>query len=81
MHYTLDASEAWKSGMIEEYFGMLPSDRIEFTAGRDLVLEPPQEGGKVNYFIYPYAEVDGVPVEKVPAHFHFRRLPAPIALR
>jgi transglutaminase-like putative cysteine protease len=70
----LDASEAWKSKLHDSYFGALPSDRIEFTSGRDLTLEPPQQSDSVNYFIYPYAEVDGRPVPKVPARFHFRRV-------
>jgi transglutaminase-like putative cysteine protease len=70
----LDASEAWKSKLHERYFGALPSDRIEFTAGRDLVLEPPQAGDVVNYFIYPYAEVDGRARPKIEARVHFRRL-------
>jgi transglutaminase-like putative cysteine protease len=69
----LDASEAWKSKLHEQYFGALPSDRIEFTSGRDLELEPPQEGDVVNYFIYPYAEVGGKPVQKVSASFRVRR--------
>ncbi len=72
--FPFDASEAKKSGRIEEYFGALPSDRIAFTLGRDLVLEPPQAGEPINYFIYPYAEIAGKRVEKVPARFEFRRL-------
>ena len=75
--WPLDASEAWKSQRIDDYYGALPSDRIRFSVGRDLVLSPPQAGEPLNYFIYPYAEVDGVAVEKVPARFHFRRLPGP----
>jgi transglutaminase-like putative cysteine protease len=72
----LDASEAWKSKLHEQYFGTLPSDRVEFTAGRDLLLEPPQAGDVVNYFIYPYAEVEGRAIARVPAAIHFRRLGA-----
>ena len=45
------------------------------SSGRDLVLEPKQQGGPVNFFIYPYLEVDGKPggaqVEKT---FRFRNL-------
>jgi transglutaminase-like putative cysteine protease len=70
----LDASEAWKSRRKEDYLGALPSDRVEFTVGRDLVLEPPQAGEPVNYFVYPYAEVDATPVERVPWSLRFRRL-------
>jgi transglutaminase-like putative cysteine protease len=75
----LDASEAWKAKRKDDYFGTLPSDRVEFTVGRDLVLEPPQQGEPVNYFIYPYAEVDGVSVGSVPWTLHFRRVEASLA--
>jgi transglutaminase-like putative cysteine protease len=71
----VDASEAKKKGLKEAYFGTLPNDRIEFTLGRDLVLEPPQKGEPLNYFIYPYAEIDGKPVGEIAKSFRFRRLP------
>lgn len=70
----VDASEAKKKGMREAYFGNLPNDRIEFTVGRDIVLSPPQKGEPLNYFIYPYAEVDGNPASEVKREFHFQRL-------
>jgi transglutaminase-like putative cysteine protease len=71
-----DASEAKKAGKKDEYFGTLPSDRVEFTLGRDLILEPAQDGAPINYIIYPYAEVDGQVIEKLPAALNFKRLPA-----
>jgi transglutaminase-like putative cysteine protease len=71
----IDASEAKKSGWVDAYFGWLPSDRIEFTAGRDLTLTPAQQGPPLNYFIFPYVEADGVPVGEVKATFQFERLP------
>lgn len=70
----VDASEAKKSGKVEAYFGLLPSDRVEFTVGRDLVLSPAQAGPPLNYFIYPYVEMDGRPVNGVSWTLHFRRL-------
>ena len=57
------------------HFGQLPSDRIEFTLGRDLVLEPAQEGEPLNYWINPYAELNGEPLKSIPWTLHFRRLP------
>lgn len=72
----LDASEARKSGRTEDYFGRLPSDRVAFTMGRDLVLAPPQAGEPLNYMIYPYAEVDGELVDPVPWTLTYRRLDA-----
>jgi transglutaminase-like putative cysteine protease len=72
----VDASEAHKSGKHDAYFGVLPNDRIEFTVGRDLSLEPAQEGPPLNFFIYPYAEADGktVPQEQLGVAFRFERM-------
>ena len=45
------------------------------SSGRDLLLEPRQQGGPVNFFIYPYVEVDGKPAgAKVERTFSFRDL-------
>jgi transglutaminase-like putative cysteine protease len=71
--FPIDASEAKKKSQAEAYFGNLPSDRIEFSVGRDLTLTPPQSGEPVNFFIYPYAEVDGKRVGEIPASFHYIR--------
>ena len=71
----VDASEAKKSGWYDAYYGWLPSNRIQFTVGRDLTLQPAQDGPPLNYFIYPYVEADGAPVPDVKATFQFERLP------
>jgi len=71
----VDASEAKKSNRADAYFGVVPSDRIEFTMGRDLVLSPPQDGGPLNFFIYPYAEVNGSAV-RVPWTLTYERTAA-----
>ncbi|MFN0101844.1 MAG: transglutaminase-like domain-containing protein [Bryobacteraceae bacterium] len=58
----IDASEAAKAPARREYFfGAHDENRIEFSRGRDLVLSPPQRGEPLNFFIYPYAELDGKP--------------------
>lgn len=60
----VDISEANKRPEFSEYyFGNLSADRIAFSVGRDLELEPPQQGPALNYFVAPYAEVNGVPVD------------------
>lgn len=69
----VDASEAWKAHDPDAFYGHLPSDRIAFTTGRDLTLVPPQAGPPLNFFIYPYAEVDGAPVTP-PWTLTFKRL-------
>jgi transglutaminase-like putative cysteine protease len=44
----------------EYYFGALEQYRINFgKGGRGIILNPAQESGPINYFMYPYAEVDG----------------------
>jgi len=70
----VDASEAWKSKRYDDYFGKLPSDRVAFTVGRDLLLNPPPQAGPLNFAVYPYAEVAGKPVNSVPWTLHFRRM-------
>ncbi|MBI3018737.1 MAG: transglutaminase domain-containing protein [Deltaproteobacteria bacterium] len=70
----IDATEAKKTGKIDEYFGTLPANRIEFSRGRDLVLNPPQKGEPLNYFIYPYAEVEGAPYTDLNKKFSFQKL-------
>jgi transglutaminase-like putative cysteine protease len=60
----IDASEAGKDPSKREYFfGAHDENRVEFTRGRDLQLTPPQAGDPLNYFVYPYAEVDGKSVD------------------
>ena len=62
----VDASEAAKNQLQREYFfGAHDENRIEFSKDRDLALTPRQQGELLNYFIYPYAEVDGRSYTKV----------------
>lgn len=64
----VDISEADKNpAMKEYYFGNLTENRLTFTQGRDITLVPKQAGEPLNFFIYPYVEVDGKawPAEKV----------------
>ena len=58
----VDISDYDKTGgPRSEYFGKLSANRVAFTTGRDLVLAPPQAGPPLNFFIYPYVEVNGEP--------------------
>jgi transglutaminase-like putative cysteine protease len=58
----VDISEASKLGAkADDYFGKLPANRVLFSVGRDVTLEPKQEGGPLNFFINPYVEVGGQP--------------------
>jgi transglutaminase-like putative cysteine protease len=73
----VDISEAWKDPHKHDYFfGTLDANRVQFSVGRDLELQPKQDGGLLNYFIYPYVEVDGKPFEGVDKKFSFREVAA-----
>ena len=68
----VDISEAWKHPAKRDYFfGSLDTNRVQFTIGRDLRLTPPQAGPALNYFVYPYVEVDGKPYTNVVNSFSF----------
>jgi hypothetical protein len=59
----VDASEAWKHPEKKNYFfGGHDDNRLQLSVGRDIRLEPPQQGEPLNYFVYPYAELDGKPL-------------------
>lgn len=71
----VDISEANRNPEMKEYyFGNLTEDRVRFTTGRDINLAPPQKGPPLNFFIYPYAEVDGQPYpqEKIDRRFAYK---------
>lgn len=69
----VDASEAAKDPSRRDYFfGAHDENRVEFTRGRDLRLTPRQAGEPLNYFIYPYAEAGGKPVENVTHAFTWK---------
>ena len=71
----VDISEANKHPEKRDYyFGNLNEDRVAFSTGRDLELVPKQDGGPVNFLIYPYVEVDGNvwPQEKVVKKFAYQ---------
>jgi transglutaminase-like putative cysteine protease len=71
----VDISEANKEpSMRDYYFGNLTADRVAFSTGRDLILEPPQDGPPLNFFIYPHVEVDGrqYSQDKIALRFSFR---------
>jgi transglutaminase-like putative cysteine protease len=71
----VDISEANKNPKMHDYyFGNLTEDRVAFSMGRDLNLVPKQDGEPLNFFVYPYVEVDGkpYPADKVQRKFTFK---------
>jgi transglutaminase-like putative cysteine protease len=68
----IDASEAQKdNSRINELFGSLDASRVEFTLGRDFNV-PGTHHAPFNYFIYPYAEVNGQEWKGVGKAFSFK---------
>lgn len=64
--FPVDASEASKDPSRREYFfGTVDENRVALSVGRDIVLDPPQEGEPLNFFVFPYCEVDGQPFQGV----------------
>jgi transglutaminase-like putative cysteine protease len=68
----VDISEAWKHPVKKDYFfGAHDTDRIQFSVGRDLKLNPQQQAEPLNYFVYPYVEVAGKAYSNVAFAFSF----------
>jgi hypothetical protein len=40
----------------------------------DIALSPKQDGPALNYFVYPYVEVDGKPYDKLDKQFSFEEV-------
>jgi hypothetical protein len=76
----VDSSEASKDPAKRDYFfGHHDEDRLEFSRGRHLTLAPAQQGPPLNFFVHPYAEVDGRPHQAIDGKFTFadREAPSP----
>lgn len=70
----VDASEGWKDPARRDYFfGAHDEHRVLFSRGRDIRFSAAQDGEPLNFFIYPYAELDGR-LFKVESRFSFRDL-------
>jgi uncharacterized protein (TIGR03000 family) len=75
----VDISEANKNPKLKDYyFGNLSEDRVTFSMGRDVDLVPKQAGKPLNFFVYPYVEVDDqpYPADKVERKFSYKDVPA-----
>jgi transglutaminase-like putative cysteine protease len=69
----VDISEARKHPELKDYFfGTLSGNRVLFTRGRDVPLEPDGAGSRrLNYFIYPVARADEQDLPKVEWTFRY----------
>jgi hypothetical protein len=78
----VDISEAWKHPEKRDYFfGSHDVNRVQFSIGRDLRLNPAQDGKPLNYFVYPYVEVDGQEYPNVSTAFSFADVSPTVALK
>jgi len=78
----VDISEAWKHQEKRDYFfGSHDVNRVQFSMGRDLRLNPAQAGKALNYFVYPYVEVDGEEYSNVSLAFSFADVAATVAAK
>lgn len=76
----VDISEAWLDPKLHDYFfGTVNADRVRLSEGRDLTLVPKQDGPPLNYFVYPYVEVNCKDYEKLDKKFAFRDAASPTA--
>jgi hypothetical protein len=67
-----DTSSPEAQNARDYFFGAQTETYIDFYASDDVILSPAQDGGVLNYFMYPYAEVDGEPLP-------FENPPHPVA--
>jgi transglutaminase-like putative cysteine protease len=78
----VDISEAWKHPEKRDYFfGSHDVNRVQFSMGRDLHLNPAQDGKPLNYFVYPYVEADGKEYPNVSLAFSFTDDAAAVAMK
>jgi transglutaminase-like putative cysteine protease len=78
----VDISEAWKHPEKRDYFfGSHDVNRVQFSMGRDLRLDPSQQGKPLNYFVYPYVEVDGREYPNVSLAFSFSDVAPAVAVK
>jgi len=47
---------------------------VQLSTSRDIALSPKQDGPALNYFVYPYVEVDGKPYDKLDKQFSFEEV-------
>lgn len=71
----VDISEADKYPELKEYFfGNINENRAHMVTGRDIKLEHSKDSQLLNFFIYPYAELDGVQFDNIEYQFSFKDL-------
>ncbi len=69
----LELSDKKVAELRDYYFGTVDPYRIKMSEGRDLTLNPPQQGQTLNYLMYPFAQVGGQTIDWLdPATFKYK---------
>jgi len=69
----LELSDPKVAELREYFFGTVDPYRIKMSEGRDLTLNPPQQGESINYLMYPFAQVGGQTIDWLdPATFKYK---------
>jgi transglutaminase-like putative cysteine protease len=63
--------------MVDYYFGNLDERRVVWSVGRDLRMDPPQDGGPVNAMHKMHVEVDGKPYTDWTRQFTYKDVQTP----
>ena len=72
--WPVDISEGDKcSALSTYYFGHHPANRVEFSRGRDLVVDPGPVSGPINFLAYPVLEIGGE-TARAKVEFSFNRI-------
>jgi transglutaminase-like putative cysteine protease len=71
----VDISEADKHPERENYFfGHIDENKVNITTGRDIRIEYARNTEPLNFFVYPYIEVNGLPFDGMEVEVSFRDL-------
>ena len=71
----VDISEADKHPEKKDYFfGRIDENRIHLTTGRDINLEYAQSSQALNFFVYPYIELDGKQFNNIDIEIRYKDL-------
>jgi len=63
LKYNLTLEDPKTKEYRDYFWGGWDAYRVKLAVGRDLILNPPQQGQPLNTFGYPYAELDGHPLD------------------
>ena len=63
LNENLDINDSKVVKTRDYFFGAQTETYIDLSTGKDVILNPEQEAGPLNYFVYPYTEINGVALD------------------